>query len=541
MADIITTLHPHSDENINLYPNIKADNIPNKSIGITKLSDDIISTLGSLKPSGVDTSANILAFTSNKGIWVASDNGEWYYWDGTQYVSGGVYQSAVNFDEQVHDYSIDYQDNKYIYYTNGTIDSLTGNKLVTLYVNNVSEIYYDFTLSTPDVRGLVFFDINGRKVSGVQALTTAQTITVPSSAVTCKATVTNLNQIRYKYNSSVLSQKMDTLIRTKSVSTIESTYVSGKYVTYSNGVIDSLGSENYVTMYVKGGDVLEYTYTLSTPDIRGLAFYDINGTYISGYKTLANAQTLTAPSNACICKATVRNVEQLTLVKNASEFNKNLNELQEDSRNLDILYAYDNITCVGDSLTYGVVYTDGNGGYRRAKKPYPSVLGVKYNLTVDNLASGGYTALDWWNNYNDSIVEKTNQIVLIWLGTNGSLTDTLSTDAPSGTNYSTWASTNTGSYAKIVAKYQENNAKIILVKTYNSDVTNSVIEQIATRFGCGLIDNERLTNLKYHYYPDYSGYNSLHYNDLGYSALANLIIHNISKMDENYMKYIIPE
>lgn len=94
--EIITTLHPDQDPDTNLYPNIKKENIPNGSIDREKLSGSINSLLDSineLKPSGVDTSTNILAFTTNKGIYIGSDTGNWYYWDGSQYISGGVYQS----------------------------------------------------------------------------------------------------------------------------------------------------------------------------------------------------------------------------------------------------------------------------------------------------------------------------------------------------------------------------------------------------------------------------------------------------------------
>ena len=98
MSDIITTLHPENDANINLYPNIKGENIPVKSIDRTKLDDNLNSLLdnvGSLTPSGVDTASNILAKTSNTGIWIGSDTGMWYYWSSNHYVEGGVYQNIV--------------------------------------------------------------------------------------------------------------------------------------------------------------------------------------------------------------------------------------------------------------------------------------------------------------------------------------------------------------------------------------------------------------------------------------------------------------
>lgn len=89
--NIIGTLHPEGSLTDNLYPNIKKENIPNKSISTDKLDNNVLSLIGSLKPSGTDTSTNILAFTSNKGIYVATDNGHWYYWNGSAYADGGLY------------------------------------------------------------------------------------------------------------------------------------------------------------------------------------------------------------------------------------------------------------------------------------------------------------------------------------------------------------------------------------------------------------------------------------------------------------------
>lgn len=60
-----------------------------------------ISSLGRLEPSGTDTSTNILAFTSDKGIYIGTDTGHWYYWNGTQYVDGGIYQAVAIADEEV--------------------------------------------------------------------------------------------------------------------------------------------------------------------------------------------------------------------------------------------------------------------------------------------------------------------------------------------------------------------------------------------------------------------------------------------------------
>lgn len=60
--------------------------------------DEQIQNLGQLQPSGTATSSVILAKTSADGIWVGTDTGYWYYWNGTQYVSGGAYQTDLSYE-----------------------------------------------------------------------------------------------------------------------------------------------------------------------------------------------------------------------------------------------------------------------------------------------------------------------------------------------------------------------------------------------------------------------------------------------------------
>ena len=114
MADIITTLHSENDVNINLYPNIKKENIPAESIDRTKLNADVNSLLNSvheIHPSGVDTSNHILAFTENKGIYIGSDSGYWYYWNGNNYVAGDVYLATVKKEVTLETMANGYMEN----------------------------------------------------------------------------------------------------------------------------------------------------------------------------------------------------------------------------------------------------------------------------------------------------------------------------------------------------------------------------------------------------------------------------------------------
>ena len=95
--------------------------------------DETIAGLGQLRPSGVDTSTNILTFTEDKGIYIGSDTGYWYYWDGTQYVSGGIYQATqLNYKSVAFDKTtfVKYIHNYYNY------ETMTTNNKVLAYDNN---------------------------------------------------------------------------------------------------------------------------------------------------------------------------------------------------------------------------------------------------------------------------------------------------------------------------------------------------------------------------------------------------------------------
>lgn len=110
MSNIITTLHPENDGNTNLYPNIKKENIPNKSVNRSRLDDDVNEILDGINDTLAVAVANITKPkyystlpTSDVGLIVYSD-GYLYSWDinTNKYVSTGiVYQSTALTDEAV--------------------------------------------------------------------------------------------------------------------------------------------------------------------------------------------------------------------------------------------------------------------------------------------------------------------------------------------------------------------------------------------------------------------------------------------------------
>lgn len=168
--NIIDTLHPEGSLTDNLYPNIKKQNIPNKAITINKLDDDVLSLIGSLKPSGTDTSTNILAFRSNKGIYVATDNGHWYYWydNAHAYIDGGIYQATEIADDSVHPNST-----SFFAETENLLNIDTDNKRITLDNGNLL-----VTLETPNEMILTFSGKNTSADSVWAFFTLNKTITL---------------------------------------------------------------------------------------------------------------------------------------------------------------------------------------------------------------------------------------------------------------------------------------------------------------------------------------------------------------------------
>ena len=211
-----------------------------------------------------------------------------------------------------------------------------------------------------------------------------------------------------------------------------------------------------------------------------------------------------------------------------------------------ILSEFDNIFCAGDSLTWGAVYTgSGSSDFRAAKKPYNAILQRLTGATVLRNAQPGIDSIGYVSKLS-SIEEKTNQLVIIYLGTNGGLTDTLDTDAPGTdkTNYNT--STETGAFAYIVKHCLDVNAKVLLVTIYAGGgsngvaTTNTVIGKMAEKFKVAVVENESLPQ-KYHIWPNGQGYDYTHLNDFGYAAFAEYLIRQVNAMDNTMLARILPD
>lgn len=237
-------------------------------------------------------------------------------------------------------------------------------------------------------------------------------------------------------------------------------------------------------------------------------------------------------------------IEKIDLLKSIDSINEQDVEPSKDF--INIVSAFDNLICVGDSLTYSQVYTSTTGS-RQAYVSYPKALARLCGNEQTTLARSGATAKQCWDEFGSQIVQKKNSLAIIYLGTNAGISDTLSTDVV-GDDPDAWADNNLGCYCRIVQKLQSLGTKVLLLKIWASSGTGdsslantkNAITHIGERFNCAVMDVPLNRELKYHYYPDLSGSNGVHYNDLGYAWFASSLIQKIGELDESQMKLLIP-
>lgn len=103
--------------------------------------DTKIENIVSGSPKGVYASLSALqtAYPSGaSGVYLTSDNGHWYYWNGSAWTDGGVYQSAGGYEEIQKDLSINNQ-----LLQHGSIDITSSLEIITGQVILTSGVVYN--------------------------------------------------------------------------------------------------------------------------------------------------------------------------------------------------------------------------------------------------------------------------------------------------------------------------------------------------------------------------------------------------------------
>ena len=238
--------------------------------------------------------------------------------------------------------------------------------------------------------------------------------------------------------------------------------------------------------------------------------------------------------NACYLKIVSLPTTVSDNATQISKIEKEVNNIKEANNNLSYWgYAISKCIMIGDSLTSGAYPTEDWGADAQPNdsiaQNIPYYLKRILNLdTVLNAGRSGYSASDWYKNRIENQPDLYNfaeyDTAIIWLGTNNGLTDTIDTNGTEA-NY----------YKKIIERIKEQNADcfIILVKVFASKgdviVTNTVIDKIATKYNCLVIDNSDLTVTNYPELHVNNTDNNPHFGKAGNIFVANRYATQISK------------
>lgn len=287
------------------------------------------------------------------------------------------------------------------------------------------------------------------------------------------------------------------------------------------------------------GQTIDFTATGYRTNVGMINLYDANNdTYQSVARSIDSDEQLysyTAVEDCivrlCYLAGTTPTV---IIITQQDDFSRVVN-LETDVAELQTPVAYpqlfDNILCIGDSLTVGA---SGNGNEILAKN-YPHFLKKLTVAEATIKGHGGYSAKQVWDEYISISTDLSSyDCAIIYLGTNGGLTDTVDSDC-NAFDYTQNADTNTGCYGKIIGKIKGDapNCKIFCIagpaeNIRRDETMNPAVRELVSFYNVGLLDLENSilsddgsvgSQKRYTYRP----VDAIHYNALGYLTLANLI------------------
>lgn len=204
----VTEQLAQTNSQVSTIDSVKADKSEVNNLTITKADktyvDSNISTLntkinsqasGSPKGTYATLSALQTAFpTGNSNIYLVTADGKWYYWNGTVWTAGGVYQSTEIADKSIQVNKLAFMpvigtksknlfnkasaiQGKYVSYLTGELANHA-----TYYASDWIEVSPVTTYTRKSLTQMAFYDINKVYISGLDGLTGEQaTFTTPEN------------------------------------------------------------------------------------------------------------------------------------------------------------------------------------------------------------------------------------------------------------------------------------------------------------------------------------------------------------------------
>lgn len=154
-----------------------------------------------------------------------------------------------------------------------------------------------------------------------------------------------------------------------------------RYQEYNGDHNYSYNGMSLVQVDVRYGEKIKYGFTLVSPDSRGLAFYDKNGTYLSGVQVSTTEQIINVPRLAVLCKATIHTglYYELQIVKDCFDLE---NEIIDQKIDVDLLKSKsEKLDFINTGNLYdGTNYEDGY--YNNSGSITGVAAGTYHNMTI---------------------------------------------------------------------------------------------------------------------------------------------------------------
>ncbi len=513
--------------------------------------------------------SSISQMTDTTKIYVLTTDGNWYYYNGSAWAIGGVYQSTGIGEGSVGFKNLDDNLSNHLKVRNTTFTQTKGKYInVNGGIGNLTSYAYSSPiqlfagetilakLAGYPIAMISTCDSNGGSITpvvtstdNIQEKTVSYTATDDCYVILCSKFNTNPITIVGIYKILAVKSDVDNInyfidkfkeIVDWHIPTF--TQTDGKYIS-SFGSILSLSSYSYSLpiQLLKGerivaklqGEVSSSTISLITLCDENLE-NRIPVVLAEDSNTKVVEYTATDNCYVALCsKVRVQPIDILGIVKTIQE--------QEKEQENNVTGLINKAVFIGDSLTYGQTYISSTSpvAYRN-KYNYPYFM--KKFLQIDSIeeyARSGATATSWWNAFNENI-NTNNAVYFVWLGTNGRFTDTVESDC-AGNDYTTYAETETGYMGKILGKISAlSNVKIVLLNVFaangHHDETNAILDKFVQKFNCIKVDimsnKPEIQKTKYH--TAYNGYyNSVHFNNAGHNLIANIVYDKVKEVLNN--------
>lgn len=290
----------------------------------------------------------------------------------------------------------------YINSTNGGISANASFDYIEFYVIEGDTLEYFANRADSNI-GMAFYDMNGSYISGVESSAVVVLASVPQNAYIARASYRHGNSsvayVKTVKNINTVSNKLHSMChdinKTVNCYVPKTNAVDGYAVNSNDGTVSALANFSYIEFNVLANSSVAYSAGRVDSNV-GMAFYDMNGTYISGAQTSVTEQIIAVPSNAVIARACYRTafsdnayVKILTNMQPVIDKLSNIDNSIIATKRYSGMSMFDSIQFLGDSYTQGGMKSSDLQRWIRAKKPFPEVISAELGVNITNYGVGG--------------------------------------------------------------------------------------------------------------------------------------------------------